>query len=485
MLKTLLEIFREVLQVIFKILVVDDNHDDIEVTKMILAKDKDFEVVAETDSSKAIELVRKKPNEFSAVLLDYMMPKDGLVTAKEMFEINPELQIAILSGDQSRTVLKKSIEIGVQSFIDKEDDSEILLGVVRSLCQKWKSKSEVFLPVEATTSSEENEKVIRSLGLVGRSEKLADVCRMIKRAAKVDCSVMILGESGSGKELVARAIHNSSKRKSKPFVGINVSTINENLAESELFGHVKGAFTGAVENSSGKILSAQGGTLFLDEIGDLKPEVQVKLLRVLQERKLSPVGSSKVVDLDIRVISATHVNLEKAIMEGKFREDLYYRLHVFPIHNPPLRERPEDIQVLISHFLKIYKGEDRQLLMKTVRLLERYEWPGNIRELENAIQAMLTFDVKQLTPLHLNQKILGSLNFESDEIPTLHEYQKKLWEMEIEYMERNIRLAGSLREACRSIFKSAPSTIHTRINNLKENVLKMSSTKGNTSEQTI
>lgn len=322
----------------FKILVVDNEPEDIEVTKMILAGDTDFEVVAELDSSKAIELVRKKPNEYAAVLLDYLMPKDGLATAKEMFAINPELQIAILSGDQSRSVLKKSIEIGVHSFIDKEDDSEILLGVIRSLCQKWKNKSEIFSPSAETTTSEENEKIIRSHGLVGRSAKLADVCRMIKRASKVDCSVMILGESGSGKELVARAIHANSKRKSKPFIGINVNSINENLSESELFGHVKGAFTGAVENSAGKILAAQGGTLFLDEIGDLKPEVQVKLLRVLQERKLSPVGSNKVYDLDIRIISATHVNLEKAILDGKFREDLFYRLHVFPIYNPPLRE---------------------------------------------------------------------------------------------------------------------------------------------------
>lgn len=468
----------------FKVLVVDNELEDLEVTKMILSGDSDFEVIAEVDSTAAIELVKNKPNEFAAILLDYHMPKDGLATAQAMFEINPNLQIAILSADQTREALKKSIAIGVRNFIDKDEDSETLLGVVRSLCQKWKNKSEVFGVSANAPTSEENEKFIRSLGLVGRSGKLADVCRMIKRASKVDCSVMILGESGSGKELVAKAIHYNSKRKSKPFVGINVSTINENLAESELFGHVKGAFTGAVENSAGKILSAQGGTLFLDEIGDLKPEVQVKLLRVLQEKKLTPVGSNKVYDLDIRIVSATHVNLEKAILDGKFREDLFYRLHVFPIHNPPLRERPEDIQPLIQHFLKTYKGEDRQLLMKTVRLLERYEWPGNIRELENVIQSMLTYDVKQIEPSHLSKKILDSLNFESNVIQTHHEYQRKLWEMEIEYMEKNIRLAGSLREACRSIFKSAPSTIHTRMNSLKENILK-TSIKGVENEQAI
>lgn len=468
----------------YKILVVDNELTDLEVTKMVLADDSDFEVVAESDSATAIELVRKKPTEFAAIILDYHMPKDGLVTAQEMFAINPDLQIAILSADQTREALKKSITIGVQSFIDKCEDSEILIGVVRSLCQKWKNKAEVFGASENIMTSEENEKLIKSLGLVGRSAKLAEVCGMIKRASKVDCSVMILGESGSGKELIAKAIHNNSKRKSKPFVGINVGTINENLAESELFGHVKGAFTGAIENSTGKLLAAQGGTLFLDEIGDLRPEIQVKLLRVLQERKLSPVGSNKVYELDVRVIAATHVNLEKAILDGRFREDLYYRLHVFPIHNPPLRERTEDIQPLIQHFLKTYNGEKRQLLMKTVRLLERYEWPGNVRELQNEIQAMLTYDVAQIEPAHLSRRILESLNFESDVIPTHHEYQKKQWEMELEYMERNIRLAGSLREACRSIFKSAPSTIHTRMNSLKENILKKS-IKGVENEQVI
>lgn len=431
----------------FKVLVVDNELEDLEVTQMILSSDSDFEVITETDSAKAIELVKQKPNDYATILLDYHMPKDGLSTAQEMFAINPDLQIAILSADQTREALKKSIAIGIRSFIDKDEDNEILLGVVRSLCNKWKNKSEVFHFSESDIPTEANEKTIQSLGMVGRSQKLAEVCRLVKRAAKVDCSVMILGESGSGKELIARAIHGNSKRKSKPFIGINVNAINENLVESELFGHIKGAFTGAVDSSPGKILSAQGGTLFLDEIGDLKPEIQVKLLRVLQERKLSPVGSNKVIDLDVRVISATHVNLEKAIADEKFREDLFYRLHVFPIHNPPLRDRPEDVLPLIHHFLKLYKGENREMLTKTIRLLERYEWPGNIRELENEIQTLLTFDAKTIEPSHLSLKILKSLNFESDEIPTHLSYQKKLWEMELEYIERNVRLAGTLREA--------------------------------------
>ncbi len=467
----------------YKILVVDNEQTDLEVTKLLLSSDPDFEIQTEMDANAAIELVRKRPNEFAVVVLDYHMPKDGLQTAQEMFAINPHLQIAILSADQTREALKKSIQIGVKCFIDKDEDGEVICGIVRSLCEKWKTQAEVF--IGSVTGGDQNEELIHSIGLVGRSPRLADVARMVKRAGKVDCSVIIQGESGTGKELIARAVHNQSKRKLKPFVAINVSAIPENLAESELFGHVKGAFTGADQANVGKLMSANGGTLFLDEIGDLKPEIQVKLLRVLQERKVTPVGGNKVLDLDVRIISATHVDLEKAIMDGKFREDLFYRLHVLPINLAPLRDRPEDIQPLIVHFLKHYKGSHIELLMKTVRLLERYQWKGNVRELENEIQKIVTLGLKTIEPIHLSKKILDSVNYEAGEtFESHHEYQRKTWEMELEYLERNIRLAGSLREACRSIFKSAPSSIHTRLNSLKENITK-SNQRGFENEQNI
>ena len=470
-------------QVPYKILVVDNEQTDLEVTKLLLSSDPDFEIQTEMDANAAIELVRKRPNEFAVVVLDYHMPKDGLQTAQEMFAINPHLQIAILSADQTREALKKSIQIGVKCFIDKDEDGEVICGIVRSLCEKWKTQAEVF--IGSVTGGDQNEELIHSIGLVGRSPRLADVARMVKRAGKVDCSVIIQGESGTGKELIARAVHNQSKRKLKPFVAINVSAIPENLAESELFGHVKGAFTGADQANVGKLMSANGGTLFLDEIGDLKPEIQVKLLRVLQERKVTPVGGNKVLDLDVRIISATHVDLEKAIMDGKFREDLFYRLHVLPINLAPLRDRPEDIQPLIVHFLKHYKGSHIELLMKTVRLLERYQWKGNVRELENEIQKIVTLGLKTIEPIHLSKKILDSVNYEAGEtFESHHEYQRKTWEMELEYLERNIRLAGSLREACRSIFKSAPSSIHTRLNSLKENITK-SNQRGFENEQNI
>lgn len=381
--------------VTYKILVVDNESADLEVTKLLLSSDPDFEIQTQEDAETAIEIIRQRPNDFAAIVLDYHMPKDGLQTAQAMFAINPHLQIAILSADQTREALKKSIQIGVKSFIDKDEDGEVISSVVRGLCEKWKSQAEVFIHTDDKANAS-NRDLISSSGLVGQSAKLADTIRMVKKAGRIDCNVIIQGESGTGKELIARAIHNSSKRKSKPFVAINVNAIPENLAESELFGHVKGAFTGADQTNTGKLLSANGGTLFLDEIGDLKPEIQVKLLRVLQERKVMPVGGTKSFDLDVRIVTATHIDLEKAINEGRFREDLFYRLHVLPINLAPLRDRPEDIQPLIFHFLKLYKGSHIEFLAKTIRMLECYQWRGNIRELENEIQKLVGLGIKTI-----------------------------------------------------------------------------------------
>lgn len=466
----------------YNILLVDNDLQDLEVTKDVLSEEQDFIVTALSDPDEAIALIRQNIKSFAAVILDYRMPKDGLTTAQEMFAINPHLQIAILSADQSREVLKKSIEAGVSHFIDKGEDREVLIGIVRTLCQKWKSAFEV-LDNEALSSEsyKDNEVLIRSYGLVGRSEKLAEVCRMISRAANSDCNVLIRGESGSGKELIAQAIHNHSKRKSEPFVAINIAALNPNLAESELFGHVKGAFTGAVENNVGKFLSAHGGTLFLDEIGDLRLDLQVKLLRAIQEKKIQPVGSNKNISFDVRIITATHVDLERAIKKNDFREDLYYRLNVFPIFNPALRERPDDIQPLSAHFMKIHTTNKQKLLMKTVKLFERYKWPGNIRELENEIQRLLAFDYGTIEPEHLSHVILDSLEYKNGNA-THFQMQRKLWKMELEYIEESIHQAGSMREACKTIFMAPASTIHTRITSLRNNLSKLARTKEVTNE---
>ena len=248
------------------------------------------------------------------------------------------------------------------------------------------------------------------MDIIGRSEKMQKIFMMIDKVADSNSTVMINGKSGTGKELVARAIHLKSDRKDKSFVPINCGAIPENLLESELFGHVKGAFTGAVASKTGKFELANGGTIFLDEIGDMSPELQVKLLRVLEEREFERVGGSKMIKVDIRVIAATHRNLEKEVENGNFREDLFYRLHVIPLMLPPLQERKTDIPLLILKFLKdfnkINNAEIAGVSEKAMEMMINYSWPGNIRELKNIIECSVVLKRKgEILPEDLPDKI--------------------------------------------------------------------------------
>lgn len=453
----------------YKILVVDNEAADLECTRLVLEDDPDFEVTGFLDVDRAINSIKEKPHQYSVVLLDYRMPKDGIQTAKEMLAINPYLVIALNSADDSREVLKKCMAIGVKDFIEKNQDEEAVRGIVRSLCQRWEETAELF---NDNNDETENQKIIESIGIIGKSSAMVQVAQLVRRAAKTTCNIFISGESGTGKELIAKAIHQLSDRKNKPFVGINMNAIPEHLVESHLFGHKKGSFTGAISDSEGLIKSAHHGTLFLDEIGDLKPEIQVKLLRVLQERKLTPVGATRPIDVDIRIISATHVNLDKAITEGKFREDLYYRLHVMPIRIPALRERRADIGPLLTHFFKIYKAEQISILKKTVRCLESYSWKGNVRELQNEVERLVATGKTRILPEDLNSKIRSAANVEVDdtEVPTYQEFMKTQHEAELSYIQTLVRKGGTLREACRSSFYASPSTISTRIKILEKNL---------------
>ncbi len=250
-------------------------------------------------------------------------------------------------------------------------------------------------------------------GVVGRSEGLTDVYRVIDRVADTNCTVLITGESGTGKELVARAVHDSSQRSDAPFVAVNCGAIPESLLESELFGHAKGAFTGAHAAKQGRIGLAQGGTLFLDEIGELPLALQVKLLRVLQSREYSPVGDTRVLRADVRIVAATNIDLEQAARTGTFREDLYYRLNVIHVSVPPLRDRAGDVPILAEHFLKLALQRTARLAVHTfaeatMQLLEQYNWPGNVRELENTIErAVLLARGEQIQPRDLPARVCG------------------------------------------------------------------------------
>ena len=249
--------------------------------------------------------------------------------------------------------------------------------------------------------------------LIGESPKIREVLSLIDRVAKTDSTVLITGESGTGKELVARTLHFKSPRAKGPFVAINCGAIPHELLESELFGYVKGAFTGAVRDKKGRLEVANGGTVFLDEISEMSPALQVKLLRVLQEREFEPIGSTRSIKVDIRVVAATNKNLEELVKKGRFRHDLYWRLNVVPIHLPPLRERKEDIPLLISHFLQIYNdrynGKVSGFSKSAMELLLNYDWPGNIRELENLVQRLVVLKGEGIIlPEDLPEKIRGN-----------------------------------------------------------------------------
>lgn len=244
-----------------------------------------------------------------------------------------------------------------------------------------------------TTQTSEACETSAFFAIIGQSPKMTRVFDILRRIADTDSTVIVYGESGTGKELVARAIHNLSDRRDKPFVAINCGAIPENLLESELFGHVKGSFTGAVASKPGKFQLAQGGTLFLDEIGDMSPDLQVKLLRVLELREVERVGGGEPIPVDVRIVSATHRNLEEEIEKGRFREDLFYRLHVIPVTLPPLRERRSDIPVLFNHFIQEFNTSKRRAVdgisREAMEILHTYHWPGNVRELKNVTERMV------------------------------------------------------------------------------------------------
>jgi DNA-binding NtrC family response regulator len=451
----------------FKILVVDDELMDLETTKLLLESETDLIVQTTNDTDEAIRCIRSDPNGYAVVLLDFQMPgKDGVSLAKQMLALNPYLQIVMNSGDKSREALKKSFAVGVADFIEKDTDPNEFRSRIRQLCKKFEETVQTF---ELSPSGDEREELIRSIGMVGKSHAMADVATLVHQVAPKDCNVLIHGESGTGKELIARAIHKNSLRRQKPFVAINVGAIQDGLLESDLFGHERGAFTGADRAKVGKLKLADGGTVFLDEIGDMKIELQVKLLRFLQEGEIHPVGSVKTEKVDVRVVAASHVDLETAVLQGKFREDLFYRLNVVKITIPPLRARPEDIQPLIAHFQKVFEAENKIILMKTIRYLEHYPWKGNIRELENEMERLMTIvPANRIEPSHLSSKFFFEhANQRLGEFDcTYPEFISGLEQRERDYIVANLSKSSSLRDAVKQRMKAPLGTIYGRMKKL-------------------
>jgi two-component system, NtrC family, response regulator GlrR len=368
-----------------KILVVDDDRNLIEVLK-VRVESAGYEVTTALTGEEAIEAAKNQM--FDLAILDLQLERsDGISLMEKLHLPFPDLPVIILTAHGTIESAVEAMKRGAYSYVTKPFNSrDLLLQMEKALenrvLQKEIQRLKNFLEEEYDFGN-----------IVTRSEKMQRVLETVSRIADGDSTVYIQGESGTGKELIAKAIHMASGRKDKPFIALNCAAIPETLLESKLFGHEKGAFTGATQGARGSFTQAHTGTIFLDEIGDMSLTIQAKVLRVLQERQFYPVGSEKLVEVDVRVIVATNKDLEEEVKKGLFRNDLYYRIHVIPIQLPPLRERKEDIQPLVDHFLKKYNDRMKKaikgVMPEAMKKLMLHDWPGNVRELENTVESAM------------------------------------------------------------------------------------------------
>jgi two-component system response regulator PilR (NtrC family) len=368
-----------------RVLVVDDEQSMRELLAIML-RQAGYDVAVADGGEAAVEAL--KTESFDLVVTDLRMRKvDGLAVLRAAKEFSPRTVVLVVTAFASTETAVEAMKLGAYDYVTKPFKLDEL-------------KLTVSNALERRRLQDENQALKRQLhrergfeNFVGRSPKMLDVFETIRKTADSGSTVMITGESGTGKELVAQALHWESSRRSGPFVSVNCGAVPETLMESELFGHVKGAFTGAVATTEGLFAAAAGGTLFLDEITEIPPTVQVKLLRAIQERQVRRVGDTKDVKVDVRLIAASNRDLGKAVADGVLREDLFYRLNVIPIHLPPLRDRREDIPLLVAHFVKKLAREVgrpvRGTTPEAMAILEQYPWPGNIRELENVVERAL------------------------------------------------------------------------------------------------
>lgn len=369
----------------YNILVIDDNISTLKVIKAILEQEG-YEVFITDDPLTSINLIKRF--DINLCLLDLKMPKiNGLTLYKQIKEINSNIPVIIMTAYGSIESAVEAMKLGVENYLQKPLNFDELKITIAKVIEKYNLKKEVAL----LKGQREGKDIFENM--IGTSKKIREVFNKIICIAKTDSTVLITGESGTGKEMAARAIHNLSKRRENKMVCINMAAIPDSLQESELFGYEKGAFTGAITSKKGKFEFANNGTVFLDEIGNINYRVQAKLLRILEEKKIEPLGSNNSREIDVRIISATNSDLKQEVQKGTFREDLYYRLNVINLHLPPLRERKADIPLLVKHFIKELSLKnnipEKKITDSAMERLIEYNWPGNIRELRNVIEEAL------------------------------------------------------------------------------------------------
>ena len=445
-----------------KILVVDDDQGMREFLEIMMTREG-YRVVTASDAGKALARCRKET--FDLVITDLKMPKmDGIAFLKEVKQLSPETMVILITAYASGGTAVNAMKEGAYDYIEKDFAIEDLKRIVRNALagKEVKRDDALFL--------KEGGEAVRFGNMIGSSPEMLKVYATIKKVADTPANVLILGESGTGKELVARSIHENSSRRKMPFLVINCGGISENLLESELFGYIKGAFTGAYTDKGGLFKAARGGTIFLDEIAELPPPLQVKLLRVVQEKTFRRIGGAKDIQVDVRIISATHQNLADNVKTGTFREDLYYRLNVIPLQLPPLRGRKEDIPILTKHFIEKYSREFGKEIITisayALELLMEYPFPGNIRELQNIIERSVALETSNIIlpeNLILSKEISGE---EEKTIPALSDdglnLNGELAIFEKRLIEKALEKASGSKSRAAELLKISYDSLHYR-----------------------
>jgi DNA-binding NtrC family response regulator len=446
-----------------RILIVDDEEIVVRSCLRILSSDE-YDIAVASNGLEA--LLKINDEDFDMVILDIMMPKmNGIEVLQRVKESHPDIDVIMITGLSEIDTAVKAMKLGAFDYLPKPfNPEELELVVKRAFERRQLLQENVNLKHEVSARySFEN--------IIGSCPAMQAVYRLVARCAPTNSTVMLRGESGTGKELIARAIHFNSLRKDQPFVTVDCASLSENLLESELFGHVKGSFTGAVTNKKGLLEVANGGTLFLDEIGNISLSTQAKLLRFIEAREFKPVGDTQSRSVNIRLITATNKDLESMVADGSFRDDLYYRINIFPIEIPPLRERRDDIPALAFHFLNSFSKEmDRQVKefsASAMNLLMNHEWPGNVRELENVVQrAVILSSDETIRQAHLvnvlEMQPLGNLD-----VPRTSEELKNIKKIARQKSVENVEklfILGALKRNDWNVTASAEETGMQRTN---------------------
>jgi DNA-binding NtrC family response regulator len=425
------------------ILLVDDEEKILKRLGRAL-RDEGHEVVEATSVRDAQRHLGQRS--FDLFVVDNLMPgTTGLELIRELSQTMTPAerpQIVMMTAHGSTQIVREAFKLGVEDFLEKPFELDELIALARRAVKHLRAETERQYLLS------ERDAEFNHYGLVGRSRVMQEVIQRSELVAQTKSTVLITGETGTGKEMVARLIHHRSAQRDMPLIKVNCAAIPETLLESELFGHLRGAFTGASMTKRGKFALADGGSIFLDEIGTLSTNIQAKLLRVIQEREFEPLGSERVQKVDLRVIAATNRDLKQMVGEGRFQEDLYYRLNVIPIEIPPLRERRDDIPVLVDHFVTKHRQRTGKHIERVaddvVQALQRYDWPGNVRELENTIERAVVLSTGPvLTPASIS--LLGATSTTSSGLPSLRLHQNLEW-VERETIRRALEQSGGIKK---------------------------------------